>query len=133
MHLLRTSSRTRCSSAAPSADLHPADAGFAHAILLFVASAGMTAGRGETHRGPLKWQQHNQGVTEIVEIPNRGHALVVDRGWREGRRHRPWLRPAICQADDRRHGDYSENLSLAAGPAHRRLLRSYRRHGCEHV
>jgi hypothetical protein len=22
-------------------------------------------------------------VTEIVEIPNRGHALVIDSGWRE--------------------------------------------------
>jgi hypothetical protein len=23
------------------------------------------------------------GVTEIVEIPNRGHALTIDSGWRE--------------------------------------------------
>jgi hypothetical protein len=22
-------------------------------------------------------------VTEIVEVPNRGHALVIDSGWRE--------------------------------------------------
>src|SRR5207244_4155346 len=28
-------------------------------------------------------QQHNQGVTEIVEMPNRGHALTIDSGWRE--------------------------------------------------
>ncbi|MDB5072240.1 MAG: alpha/beta hydrolase [Candidatus Eremiobacteraeota bacterium] len=28
-------------------------------------------------------QQLNEGVTEIVEMPNRGHALVVDSGWRE--------------------------------------------------
>jgi non-heme chloroperoxidase len=28
-------------------------------------------------------QQHNSGVTEIVEIPNRGHALTIDSGWRE--------------------------------------------------
>jgi non-heme chloroperoxidase len=28
-------------------------------------------------------QQHNIGVTEIVEMPNRGHALTVDSGWRE--------------------------------------------------
>ena len=26
-------------------------------------------------------QKHNQGVTEITEIPNRGHALTVDSGW----------------------------------------------------
>jgi non-heme chloroperoxidase len=30
-----------------------------------------------------KKQKRNQSVTEIVEIPNRGHALVVDSGWRE--------------------------------------------------
>ena len=28
-------------------------------------------------------QQRNRGVTEIVEMPNRGHALVIDSGWRE--------------------------------------------------
>ncbi len=28
-------------------------------------------------------QQHNKGVTEIVEMPNRGHALTIDGGWRE--------------------------------------------------
>jgi non-heme chloroperoxidase len=31
----------------------------------------------------FKKQQHNQGVTEIVEMPNRGHALTIDGGWRE--------------------------------------------------
>jgi len=31
----------------------------------------------------FKQQKHNAGVTEIVEIPNRGHALTIDRGWRE--------------------------------------------------
>jgi pimeloyl-ACP methyl ester carboxylesterase len=30
-----------------------------------------------------KQQKKNQGVTEIVEMPNRGHALVIDNGWRE--------------------------------------------------
>jgi pimeloyl-ACP methyl ester carboxylesterase len=28
-------------------------------------------------------QKRNEGVTEIVEIPNRGHALTIDSGWRE--------------------------------------------------
>ena len=28
-------------------------------------------------------QQHNSEVTEIVEMPNRGHALTIDSGWRE--------------------------------------------------
>jgi non-heme chloroperoxidase len=30
-----------------------------------------------------KKQQRNEGTTEIVEIPNRGHALTIDSGWRE--------------------------------------------------
>jgi non-heme chloroperoxidase len=30
-----------------------------------------------------KRQKRNDGVTEIVEMPNRGHALVIDNGWRE--------------------------------------------------
>ena len=28
-------------------------------------------------------QKHNEGVTEIAEIPGRGHALTIDNGWRE--------------------------------------------------
>jgi non-heme chloroperoxidase len=30
-----------------------------------------------------KQQQDNQGVTEIEKIPGRGHALIIDSGWRE--------------------------------------------------
>jgi non-heme chloroperoxidase len=30
-----------------------------------------------------KHQAHNEGVTEIVEMPGRGHALTIDSGWRE--------------------------------------------------
>ena len=28
-------------------------------------------------------QQGNEGVTEIVEVKGRGHALTIDSGWRE--------------------------------------------------
>src|SRR5215475_10598515 len=28
-------------------------------------------------------QRRNSGVTEIVKIPNRGHSLTIDHGWRE--------------------------------------------------
>jgi pimeloyl-ACP methyl ester carboxylesterase len=28
-------------------------------------------------------QKHNQAVTEIEKIPNRGHSLTIDHGWRE--------------------------------------------------
>ena len=31
----------------------------------------------------FKKQKRNEGVTEIIEIPNRGHALTIDSGWRE--------------------------------------------------
>jgi pimeloyl-ACP methyl ester carboxylesterase len=31
----------------------------------------------------FKKQKRNGGVTEIEEIPNRGHALTIDSGWRE--------------------------------------------------
>jgi pimeloyl-ACP methyl ester carboxylesterase len=30
-----------------------------------------------------KQQKRNEGVTEITKMPNRGHALVIDSGWRE--------------------------------------------------
>jgi pimeloyl-ACP methyl ester carboxylesterase len=30
-----------------------------------------------------KKQAKNEGVTEITEMPNRGHALTIDSGWRE--------------------------------------------------
>lgn len=33
--------------------------------------------------GSFKRQRRNPGVTEIVEIPNRGHSLTIDSGWRE--------------------------------------------------
>jgi pimeloyl-ACP methyl ester carboxylesterase len=31
----------------------------------------------------FKLQQRNDAVTEIVMVPNRGHALTIDSGWRE--------------------------------------------------
>ncbi len=31
----------------------------------------------------FKKQKRNEGVTEITEIPGRGHALTIDSGWRE--------------------------------------------------
>jgi hypothetical protein len=35
------------------------------------------AGEGALAGGP------REGVTEIVKIPNRGHSLTIDSGWRE--------------------------------------------------
>jgi pimeloyl-ACP methyl ester carboxylesterase len=31
----------------------------------------------------FKRQRRNPGVTEIKQIPNRGHSLTIDSGWRE--------------------------------------------------
>jgi pimeloyl-ACP methyl ester carboxylesterase len=33
--------------------------------------------------GSFKKQRRNPGTTEIAEIPNRGHSLTIDSGWRE--------------------------------------------------
>jgi non-heme chloroperoxidase len=30
-----------------------------------------------------KREERNEGVTEIVMVPNRGHSLTIDSGWRE--------------------------------------------------
>jgi non-heme chloroperoxidase len=34
-------------------------------------------------RAAYKKQSRNPGVTEHVEMPNRGHSLTIDQGWRE--------------------------------------------------
>jgi non-heme chloroperoxidase len=34
-------------------------------------------------KATFKKQQRNADVTELVEIPGRGHALTIDHGWRE--------------------------------------------------
>ncbi len=34
-------------------------------------------------KATFKLQQKNTSVTELTEIPNRGHALTIDSGWRE--------------------------------------------------
>jgi pimeloyl-ACP methyl ester carboxylesterase len=36
-----------------------------------------------TANAAYKRQRRNPGLTEIVKIPNRGHALTIDHGWRE--------------------------------------------------
>jgi hypothetical protein len=28
-------------------------------------------------------QSRNPGITEITKVPDRGHSLVIDHGWRE--------------------------------------------------
>ncbi len=31
----------------------------------------------------FKKQKKNEGVTEMVKIPERGHSLTIDSGWRD--------------------------------------------------
>ena len=34
-------------------------------------------------KASFKKQRRNEGVTEIVQVPDRGHSLTIDHGWRE--------------------------------------------------
>jgi non-heme chloroperoxidase len=34
-------------------------------------------------KASFKKQKRNEGITQFAEIPNRGHALTIDSGWRE--------------------------------------------------
>jgi pimeloyl-ACP methyl ester carboxylesterase len=34
-------------------------------------------------RATLKQYRHSEAVTELLELPDRGHSLVIDHGWRE--------------------------------------------------
>jgi non-heme chloroperoxidase len=34
-------------------------------------------------RAAYKRQVHNEGITEIIKMPGRGHSLTIDAGWRE--------------------------------------------------
>src|SRR3954452_8644069 len=51
--------------------------------LLIISGEKDNTAPGAMAEASFKKQQRNESVTEIVEIPNRGHALVIDSGWRE--------------------------------------------------
>jgi pimeloyl-ACP methyl ester carboxylesterase len=51
--------------------------------LLVISGEKDTTAPGAMAEGIYNKQKRNPGVTEIIEIPNRGHALVIDSGWRE--------------------------------------------------
>ena len=36
----------------------------------------------------LQAAEQNEAVTEIKKVPNRGHSLTIDSGWREVARQR---------------------------------------------
>ena len=37
--------------------------------------------------GAFKLQEHNPGVTEMLEMTGRGHALTIDQGWQDVAKH----------------------------------------------
>jgi pimeloyl-ACP methyl ester carboxylesterase len=51
--------------------------------MLIVSGEKDNTAPGAMAEGIYSKQKRNEGVTEIVEMPNRGHALVIDSGWRE--------------------------------------------------
>jgi non-heme chloroperoxidase len=51
--------------------------------LLIISGEKDNTAPGAMAEGIYNKQKRNPGVTEIIEIPNRGHALVIDSGWRE--------------------------------------------------
>jgi pimeloyl-ACP methyl ester carboxylesterase len=51
--------------------------------LLLISGEKDNTAPGAMAAGTYNKQKRNPGVTEIIEMPDRGHALVIDSGWRE--------------------------------------------------
>jgi pimeloyl-ACP methyl ester carboxylesterase len=51
-------------------------------VLIISGEKDNTVPRAIAHAS-FKQQQRNDAVTEFIEMPNRGHALVIDNGWKE--------------------------------------------------
>ena len=60
-----------------------------------------------------KRQRRNPAVTEIVKIPNRGHALTIDHGWREV------AQTALDFVNRFASPGYRPGSSVGTAPAHR--------------
>jgi pimeloyl-ACP methyl ester carboxylesterase len=65
-----------------------------------------------------KRQSRNKGVTEIVKVPNRGHSLTIDSGWR-GLRHLARVRQTVRLTSKRRSGVEGAQRWRRAGVAGR--------------
>jgi hypothetical protein len=48
-----------------------------------VGRAALPLGARAIANAAYKRQRRNPAVTEIVKMPNRGHSLTIDHGWRE--------------------------------------------------
>src|SRR5262245_34918193 len=63
-----------------------------------------------------KRQRRNPGVTEIVKVPNRGHALTIDRGCVTSRRQRSTSSRASRRRARTKRGPRRRARSLASDP-----------------
>ena len=66
-----------------------------------------------------KRQRHNEAVTEIEKIPNRGHALTIDSGWREVAADGARLRQAVRLAPELGHGPVGSLDRIGVRQRHR--------------
>ena len=70
-----------------------------------------------------KQKRNSAAVTEIVKIPNRGHALTIDHGWREVAPTRTPLRQAIRLNVELLTDVAAKALAHQVHGLHRRLAR----------
>ena len=52
-------------------------------ILIIAGENDNTAPSAITHATHKYLAKHSDAVTEIVDVPERGHSLTIDHGWRE--------------------------------------------------
>ena len=52
-------------------------------VLIIAGGNDNTAPTAITHATYKYLAKHNDAVTEIVDVPDRGHSLTIDHGWRE--------------------------------------------------
>jgi non-heme chloroperoxidase len=60
----------------------PLDSGHSSPLLIISSEKDHTVPWAIAHAA-YKWQKRNAAVTEITELPNRGHSLTIDLGWKE--------------------------------------------------
>jgi non-heme chloroperoxidase len=66
----------------PWTELRPATDNAARGPLLITSGERDHAVPPAVSRGAYKRQSRNEGVTELAELQDRGHALTIDSGWR---------------------------------------------------
>ena len=52
-------------------------------ILIIAGQSDNTAPSAITHATQKYLAKHSDAITEIVDVPDRGHSLTIDHGWRE--------------------------------------------------